>query len=272
MTALYYDAHLHTRLCRHAEGEPDDYAAEAARRGVPGITVTDHAPVPGGFESAIRMTPEELPLYRAWIAHAQETWRGRVDVRAGLECDYRPGFERWQQRLNRSGDWDFILGSVHCNMRSYRRLYYRFDPEAYTRLYYDHLARAAETGLFDALSHPDVPKFMWPERWNPDRIRDTIGRALDRIAATDVALELNTSGTLKPYPEMNPSPFILRMMRERSIRVFLGSDAHEPARVGSGFPGALELLREAGYVKISFFVERNRIDRPIDEVARVLRK
>ncbi|HTE18953.1 MAG TPA: histidinol-phosphatase, partial [Armatimonadota bacterium] len=94
-------------------------------------------------------------------------------------------------------------------------------------------------------------------------IMDHIGACLDRIAATGVAMELNTSGLHKSLPEMNPGPLILRQMQARGIPVVIGADAHTPLRVGEGFETALELLAEVGYDAVSLFLDRTRRTIPI---------
>ena len=79
-------------------------------------------------------------------------------------------------------------------------------------------------------------------------------------------MELNTSGVLKSYPEMNPGVVILREMQERDIPVVVGSDAHEPARVGADFVEALRLLREIGYKSVVYFKGRKENQLEIDAV------
>ena len=90
-----------------------------------------------------------------------------------------------------------------------------------------------------------------------------IERALDRIAATGVAMELNTSGVNKAIREINPSPTILGEMRARGIPVVLGADAHRPTRVADGYADALHTLQAAGYTEVSFFLDRRRQTVPI---------
>ena len=41
---MLYEMHMHTPLCKHAIGEPEEYAAMAERRGLAGIAVTCHNP------------------------------------------------------------------------------------------------------------------------------------------------------------------------------------------------------------------------------------
>jgi histidinol-phosphatase (PHP family) len=136
---------------------------------------------------------------------------------------------------------------------------------SYQELYFEHLALSAESGLFDTLAHPDLIKNESPRDWDFERLRPHVARALDRIAATGVAMELNTSGVQKSLPEMNPSPAMLAMMLERGIPVVIGADAHVPERVGDGYAEALRLLDWAGYREVSFFVDRQRHSVPIPD-------
>jgi histidinol-phosphatase (PHP family) len=153
----------------------------------------------------------------------------------------------------------------------YQKLYRNGDIVAFQRTYFEHLALAAETGLFDALAHPDVVKVVEPGEWKPDRLWDTISRSLDRIAATGVALELNTSGRLKRFPEMNPGRLILAEMRQRGIPVVVGADAHTPNRVADYYEEALDTLAEVGYSQVSIFLNRQRHNLDLAAARRSLR-
>src|SRR4051812_35930521 len=79
-------------------------------------------------------------------------------------------------------------------------------------------------------------------------------------------MELNTSGLYKNYPEMNPGPTMLHMMRERGIPVVVGSDSHRSRRGGGEFVRALNALQSAGYTEGSGFKNRKRTALPIATV------
>ena len=260
---LFYESHLHTPLCKHAHGEPEEYAAVALEKNFAGIIVTCHNPIPGGYSARVRMDEEEFETYLAVVERARAAWEGRLDVRLGLECDYAPGLERDVEKLLQRAHFHHILGSVHPQVPEYRSLYRTGTWLDFQRTYFDHLAGAAETGLFDTISHPDLVKNEAPREWILERILPTILHTLDRIAATGVAMELNTSGINKTIPEMNPGPVILREMALRKIPVVIGADAHIPQRVGDGYAEALQLLREAGYETVNFFLNRKRQEFPI---------
>ena len=253
---ILYDTHMHTPLCKHAHGEPEEYAAVAEERGLKGIVFTCHNPDPNGWSPKVRMAVSEFDDYVALVERGRRAWEGRVDVLLGLESDYAPGMESWLEELHSMAPFNYVLGSVHCHLPQYRERYFNGDVRAFQRTYFDHLALAAETGLFDCISHPDLVKNDYPEEWQPREILDDICKALDRIAATGTAMELNTSGSNKRVPEMNPAAFILREMQARDIPVVIGSDSHEPSRVGADFRVALKRLEDAGYSHAHFFINR----------------
>lgn len=255
---LLYESHSHTPLCKHAFGAPSEYAAAAEQRGLKGIIFTCHGPLPDGMGIEHRMAPEEYETYVDLVAAAREEFAGRVDVRLGLESDFFPGLESWSEKLHARVPLHHVLGSVHMQVSFYRSRFFTGDFFAYQKTYFGHLADSAETGLFDTLAHPDLVKNEAPHEWNFERIEPDIQRALDRIAATGVAMELNTSGLNKALPEMNPGPRILSLIRERGIPIVIGADAHRPARVGDRYEQALRMLDELGFETVSFFLERRR--------------
>ena len=269
LEGMLYEMHMHTPLCNHAHGEPEAYAAVAEARHLGGIVVTCHNPTNDGWSPTVRMAVDEFDDYVALVATARQTWAGRVDVRLGIESDYVPGQEAWLEQLHGMADLHHVLGSIHPQLPQYQERFLNGDPVAFQRLYFEHLALAAETGLFDTLSHPDLVKNAFPAEWDVMRIFDSICSSLDRIAAAGTAMELNTSGLNKAIAEMNPGPQILQAMCQREIPVVIGSDAHDPRRVGADFETALKALTEAGYTHVSNFLDRQRRDIPID-LARAL--
>ncbi len=268
---VLYESHSHTPLCKHAVGDPAEYAAVAEQRGLKGIIITCHAPLPDGLGIDHRMAPEDFERYVDLVAAAREAFAGRVDVRLGLESDYFPGIERWAEKLHARAPLHHVLGSVHMQVTHYRAKYFTGDFLAYQRTYFEHLAESAETGLFDTLAHPDLVKNEAPHAWDFGRILPDIQRALDRIARTGVAMELNTSGLNKALPEMNPGPRMLALIRERGIPVVIGADAHRPGRVADRYEEALRLLGEMGFNTVSLFLDRRRREVPIAEALASLR-
>jgi histidinol-phosphatase (PHP family) len=269
---MLYETHMHTQLCKHAAGSPVDYGQVALSRGLAGITVTCHNPLPDGLSARIRMAESELGDYLELVERARQQLAPDIDVRLGLEADFMSGLEGYLERQLSSAPFEYVLGSVHWHMAEWQ---HRFWTSGSLRqlheAYFDQLALSAESRLFDCLAHPDLVKNASPERWSFEAVRDLAERALDRIAATGVAMELNTSGKLKAFSEVNPGRPMLELMKARDIPVVIGSDAHSPTRAGDGFEQALELLSEVGYQSVSLFRQRSRYEVPIAQALASLR-
>lgn len=261
MTPLLYDSHVHTTLCQHATCTPLDCAPVAARRGLRGIVITCHNPMPQRTELGVRMAPVQFAEYLRMVADARANWHDTLDVRLGLECDWLPGDEPFLAQQLATAPLDFVWGSVHPQLPDYRARYWHDDPLAFQRQYFTHLAEAAETKLFDALAHPDIVKLVTHRSWQPRLLLDHLRRCLDRIAATGVAMELNTSGWYKPgLREFNPGPLLLREIHARGIPIVLGSDSHEARRVGDLFIEALDLLDALDFRTVSVYAQHRRQD------------
>ena len=106
------DYHMHTPLCRHATGEPSEYAAKALERGLDEIGFSDHSPMPKDDFDDWRMLPGELEDYLERVARARRDFPG-LEIRLGLEVDYIPGQEDWIRELAARHPWDYFIGSVH---------------------------------------------------------------------------------------------------------------------------------------------------------------
>ena len=269
---VYFDSHMHTPLCKHAIGHPDEYVSVGVERGLAGIIFTCHSPMPDRFSHAVRMEPGQFEEYCNLILEAARNSPDGFEVRLGMESDFFPGMEPWLEKLHQRAEFHYILGSVHWHVAEYRHAFWRDDSADFQRQYFEHLAESAETGLFDSLAHPDLVKNADPECWDAGRPDDVILKALDRIAATGVAMELNTSGLNKIYPEMNPGPWMLTKMAERGIPVVIGSDSHRPERVGDEFENALQQLLDAGFDEVTVFERRKPQSLKIEAVRASLRE
>ena len=94
---LIYESHSHTPLCKHADGWPVDYAAVAEERGLKGLIVTCHNPMPDGFSSGVRMAESEFGRYLEIIEEAKD--RGIKTIAEHIE-DANGMAKLWQLGIN----------------------------------------------------------------------------------------------------------------------------------------------------------------------------
>jgi len=261
-----WDTHMHTPLCGHSVGEPEEFVRRAAKVGLAGIVITCHTPMehrsfnPHG---RTRMEEEQLPEYRAWVERAKRAGEDLgVEVRYGIEAEVFPAagaLERMRAVIERE-NFDFILGSLHHQVESYRIWLEENglkEPEEIIRAYYRQLGEGFRLGLYDSVAHPDLIQIYGTvPPHDPLDYEEEIHRFLDQVAECGGCLEINTSGLNKGIFQYHPGPLLLRWARERGIGLTLGSDSHLPDRVGEHFDRILPYLRELGYREVYTFRQR----------------
>ncbi|MCP4683168.1 MAG: histidinol-phosphatase HisJ family protein [Desulfobacterales bacterium] len=255
------DYHIHTDLCKHANGAPFAYRLEAERQKITEICFTDHAPNPDGYDPAHRMELSQFTLYRDMISSLED---GNVpSVLFGIEADYYDGCEQFLSEWLPAQGFDLVLGSVHYiedwgfDNPDQRHVWDSVDVTATWRRYFKLIEKLAESRLFDAVGHLDLPK-KFGHRPSDKDLEEVVQPALDRMAIAGMGIELNTSGLRKPVGEIYPSLLILSMAYERDIPICFGSDAHSPGEIGAGFDLALKLAREAGYSRYFKIKQRKK--------------
>jgi histidinol-phosphatase (PHP family) len=268
------DYHMHTPLCRHAEGAPTEYAARAVALGLTEIGFSDHAPMPRDDFDDWRMRLDQLDEYVGQVRQAQREHPG-LAIRLALEVDYLPGEEDWVRELAARHPWDYFIGSVHYVSGGWdvdspfkRELWQTCDVDAVWAEYCERLRRAAASGLFEILGHADLPKKFG---YRPHRdLAELFAPVFAAARATDTAIELNTAGLRKDCVEIYPSAALLRLAQAHGVAITFGSDAHHPMEVGHAFAAAVDLARSAGYREWRSFERREARSHPLGEPVRTL--
>ena len=249
-----------------------DYVLSALSRGVTEIAFTDHVPLyflPGDDpDPGLAMTQGELPGYVAEVEALREEFAGRIDVLLGIEADYAEGFEDELRRILAPYPWDLVLGSVHRVAGDWVDAPgsgKRHEVEGSTPLwteYYRLIAKACGSGLFDVMSHFDLPK-----KFGHHRPAEAVGAEEAAVAAAakaGVAIEVSSAGIRKTVAEIYPGPALLKKLVSSGVPVVFSSDSHAPAEAGWGQERILAAAREAGATTQLSFHSRTRTSHPID--------
>lgn len=261
------DYHMHTPLCRHAVGEPVDYAAQASRLGLSEIGFSDHSPMARDDFDDWRMRDDQLDEYVGKVRRAQKEFPN-LTIRLALEVDYMPGQEDWIRRLAARHPWDYFIGSVHYVSETWdldnpKKLsqWRERDPFEVWTVYFQRLTMAAESKLFDTIGHADLAKKFC---FIPTQDCSALFKAfLAAAKQSDTAIEINTAGLRKECREIYPSRKILQMAKDLGVPITFGSDAHAPEEVGLNFKEAMELAQSVGYAQRRTFAKRQRTDVPL---------
>lgn len=240
------------------------YRRAASERGIELLGVSEHV---YRFRQSLEVWDHEF-----WVENAVGDLdeycgfvREETDLLLGIEADYLEGREDRIARLLEGRDWDYVIGSVHfirggaVDHEGYDVWQPGSRPDEVWERYFDTLAAAAGSGLFDILAHPDLVKMWGPSRPLPaGDLRRFYDRAMSAVAEADIAIEVSTAGLRKPVGELYPAPAFLRMCLEADKPLALSSDAHTPEHVGHAYPETVALLRGLGVQEIATFDRRER--------------
>ncbi len=263
---IYADYHMHTPLCGHATGSPEEYVQQGIKVGLKEIGFSDHAPMVHQRMPGITMDFDELPAYQRMIEDVQKRFQAQINIKVALEADFIPGFEAKTKEMIASYPYDYIIGSVHFiddwafDDPSVREYWKKHDVNEVYRKYYALLKKSAQSGLFDIIGHCDLPK-KFGARPSVD-LTEEIRSTAKVFKNCGVAVEINTAGLRKPVAEMYPAPNCLKIYREAGVPLTFGSDAHDPVDVGKDFDKATALATSAGYTECLIFKQR-KVERKI---------
>jgi histidinol-phosphatase (PHP family) len=274
------DYHVHLR--------PDDPAATAAgyftqenaeryreaasEAGISELGVAEHV---HRFEQAL-----DVWTHPFWRESAQDDLdeyvrfvREETDLRLGIEADWVSGREDRMAALLDAREWDYVIGSVHFLRDRGIDSDYGGDWDIWDtarsadevwKTYFETLAHAASSGLYDIMAHPDLVKVWGTERPLPDKDpRYYYEPAVEAMAAAGVAAELSTAGLRKTVGELYPAPALMEMIVDAGIPIALSSDAHVPGQLGFRYDDALAFLAEYGITEIATYENRTRRMEPV---------
>ena len=247
----------------------DRYLEAAGEAGISELGCSEHI---HRFTQALELWRH--PFWEQWAVDdldAYVEFLAASALRVGIECDFVPGTEDRTAALLESRPFDYVVGSVHfigdAALDAEEFSVWRTagsDPDRVWKRYFETLAEAARSGLFDILAHPDLVKVWGSGAPVPERDpRFYYEPAVEAIAESGIAVEVSTAGLRKPVGEIYPAPAFAEMCVEAGAAFALSSDAHLPEQVGFAYDRAMEFLNDLGVTEICVFDSRRRRLEPI---------
>jgi len=248
------DRHVHTKLCRHAVGEMEEYVLAAIRQDLDSVIFLEH--MEEGIQCAERtwLTEEDFDTYFSKGKKLQEKYRGLISVGLGVECGYNPDCSQTLVSRLENRDWDEIGISCHfikpVGCKEHLNLFSRkkqalekagrFDQSLLLDIYFDTLLEAVIALPGTKLCHLDGALRFLPGIHLTDNHIEKVNKLLLAVKKNRMTLEINSSGVVI-RGEQFPSSRILKMAVSNKIPLVLGSDAHKPEEVGRHFNQLREL-------------------------------
>jgi histidinol-phosphatase (PHP family) len=275
-TWISKDFHIHESYSSDAPlATPEKYCVVAERRGINEICFTTHL-ILTGPDVKHGITPEKIPSYLRDVEAAQENTD--ITLRVGLEIDWFPEVAREIEEILDEYPLDYSLGSLHY-VRGIDIGSRRQSPSFFLGknlvdaidIYYEEWGGAAESGLFDVLSHPDYfRKYLNLTHEMPTSFEEygfKVLDAFDILKSHGVGIGVNTLGYRHGIRDIYPIQGFMRAAREAGIETaVVGSDCHTVGDLGRNTLRAAQRLRKEGYTHISVFEGRKSRSVPLSDV------
>lgn len=244
--AMTVNLHTHTTRCNHASGSEREYIENAIRAGLKTFGFADHAPYvfPGDYYSGYRMRWNLLGDYVNTVLALREEYKGKIDIKLGLEAEYYPDLFRATLEKLLEYPFDYLILGQHFIENELTGKYsgVRTDDETYLATYVDEICEGIRTGLFTYIAHPDLVYYEGPRE-----VFDAhYGRLINCAKENGIPLEINLLGIRdnRHYPR----DIFWELCGKLGAEVCIGCDAHsaDVAYDGASYVKAMEMVERYG--------------------------
>ena len=247
-----FDYHMHTTVSYDGRGTAEEMVTAAAAAGLKEICFTDH------LDYMIRTPRADTSFSLEKYAQAYDgLTHPDVKIRFGAEVGLTPwNVEEIGSDLSKR-PYDFVLGSLHFIDDEDPYFPHFWEGKAVSeaeRIYFEEMLRCLKLhDGFDALGHLT---YIGKVRAHPNRrvvplgeYRDLVAEIMKVLISKGKGIEVNTSG-VDSCGDYLPGVEYLRLFKDlRGQIVTVGSDAHDPWRVGQYCDAACQMVRDIfGYV------------------------
>ncbi|HOT61571.1 MAG TPA: histidinol-phosphatase [Treponemataceae bacterium] len=243
--------HTHTRLCKHASGDPVDYVRVAAAEGCRALGFSDHCPYPDGTWQGSRMAPGDVGLYARLVEEARAV--ADFPVYGGFECEWWPAYRSWYADYLRGelGAEYLVYGSHWVDTADGFQYIAEVSDRRLLARYVDLTVEGVSSGLYDFFAHPDL--FLAGFTALDAEVRAACVAIVDAAVSAGLPLEVNGLGLQRPWiaGDSGPrAPYPVRefweIAAERGAKIIYNSDAHRSEDVLRSATRALEFARSFG--------------------------
>lgn len=253
-TTRYADYHMHTYYSDDCRYPMEKMVQKAISLGLDEIAFTDHVDHAMSINQIV-----DYHSYFAEIAMLQRKYAGKITLKAGVEFGVQSHTIATYNDDAKNYPFDFIILSNHQidGKEFWNQVFQKGKTQAqFQTAYYAAIYNVIQHYKeYSVLGHLDMIKRYDEYGDYPDsRIMGMVDQILELVIKDGKGIELNTSSFKYGMKDLMPSKALLRRYYELGGTILtIGSDAHEPTRIGDHFADARSRLKEIGFRKFCTF-------------------
>lgn len=265
------DAHVHPDFSIDAKGSIEEYCGRALSIGLHEIIFTTHIDTNRKYPDECEMvidgkhvkTDEDaIKQYaEAVISAKQKYYPLGLMVKCGVEVDFFPELDERILKVLEGPEFEYLLAGIHrigdlcIGFRDQaEEVFANYSVREILERYYSVVRQVTTYKMFDCIAHLDYYRRFAPmdkldEVMSVDY--DFIPEALDVIADSAMAIEVNTSALRHGHNEYYPAMALLNLARKAGVLIrHMGSDAHSPEQLAYDFENGEVIVYETNIADI----------------------
>lgn len=260
------DFHLHSYFSGDCNVSMEEMIQAGIRKGLLSMCFTEHNDF--DFPYTEDMKPDSFILnvdsYLYELVRLRRKYDDKIKIFFGIEIGLQPCCTEQNLLLAKSQDFDFIIGSSHlCKGADpyYPSFFEGKNPGECCLSYFEEtLDNIKSFSGFDVYGHLDyIARYLPGDAapYNSMDYQNILEEILKTLIEKGKGIECNTSGLRKSLAAVNPAPEIIKRYKELGGEIItVGSDAHNPEDIASGFDTVAQILKDCGFSYYSTFEKR----------------
>lgn len=258
------DQHMHTCFSFDSKASPEDMIKSAIEKGLRFISITDHYDMKClDYEEDGIFDAEE---YFKTLLPLKEKYQDRLQINIGIELGLQSDYADFFSNLLKKYPFEFIIGSTHVIEKRDPAFGYDFkyhsDQQVYQKYLEEEYKNIKSFKNFHVLGHLDyVIRYgnKMQESFCYDYHKEIIDLILKELIDTERGIEINTAGIKYGLKHPHPGRKILERYKALGGDILtIGSDAHDPSRIGNEFVTASRYAKDCGFKYYTIFRGGNR--------------
>ena len=267
------DIHMHSDFSSDSQSPMESMILEAIEKGLKTICFTEHLDYEYPADEGQGLFIVDIEAYQKKLYELKEIYKDQIEILFGIEFGLLPHLSETYDKIARSYDFDFIIGSSHLISAPW----YPDDPkhgdpyndafwegrseEAVIEAYFQSIINNVTSYKnFDSYGHIDYIVRYAPNKnqnYSYEKYAVMIDQVLNILIENDIALEVNTAGFKYGLGEPHPQSDILKRYLELGgTKITIGADGHKPDHIAYDFKKAETLLKDLGFKSYTIFKKR----------------
>ena len=267
------DIHMHSDFSSDSQSPMESMILEAIEKGLKTICFTEHLDYEYPADEGQGLFIVDIEAYQKKLYELKEIYKDQIEILFGIEFGLLPHLSETYDKIARSYDFDFIIGSSHLISAPW----YPDDPkhgdpyndafwegrseEAVIEAYFQSIINNVTSYKnFDSYGHIDYIVRYAPNKnqnYSYEKYAVMIDQVLNILIDNDIALEVNTAGFKYGLGEPHPQSDILKRYLELGgTKITIGADGHKPDHIAYDFKKAETLLKDLGFKSYTVFKKR----------------